>query len=253
MNQPCQKCSRIITVPDIPLPRGYTQKCTACGYANTVGGQDLDSLRPGPTTTDENWDATFDSSLDIAESDTLSKSPPGAAAKDRFRELESRRQPDLRQGGAAEGKPKYLTSKISHHMVRQGDVLICTQNSVIYQKCFQILSELDYRVEGAGALEKALIALRQNHYQVIVIDQQFLNSGEAGRYLFQHIKETPTDIRRAQTVVLLTPGITTLEPQVFYQWSMDLNVHPRDLDRLGLLVRQLIEHKESILVPLLRT
>jgi len=144
-----------------------------------------------------------------------------------------------------------VSSQLDHHLVRNGDVIICTQNTVLYKKCVEVLSELGYRIEGVNDLDKAFHAMRQNHYQVIIVDQQFLNSGESGRRLFQWIKETPTDIRRAQTVVLLTPGIATQEPQVFYQWSMDLNVHPRDLDRLGLLVRQMIEYKDSVLTPLL--
>lgn len=40
MNKSCLKCGRIITVPDIPLPAGYTQKCTACGYDNPVGEEE---------------------------------------------------------------------------------------------------------------------------------------------------------------------------------------------------------------------
>lgn len=36
MNKACIKCGRIVTVPDIPLPDGYTQKCQSCGFDNPV-------------------------------------------------------------------------------------------------------------------------------------------------------------------------------------------------------------------------
>lgn len=37
MNKACIKCGKIMLVPDIPLPRNYKQKCTACEYMNPVG------------------------------------------------------------------------------------------------------------------------------------------------------------------------------------------------------------------------
>lgn len=251
MNQPCKKCGRIVTVPDIPLPKGYTQKCTACGFANDVSAVELENSLT--MSSEETWDATFDSTMDIKEDPTMNKA---MASDERFREMEGRLRAEMERRLAeiqtqATASSSHLGGAIGHHLVRQGDVIICTQNTVLYQKCHQILSELNHRVEGASTLEKALGLLQKSHYQVIIIDQQFLNSGEAGRHLFHLIKETPTDVRRAQTVVLLTPGIASVESQVFYQWSMDLNVHPRDLDRLGQLVRQTTEYKESILSPLL--
>ncbi len=264
MNRPCTNCGRIIIVPDIPLPAGYTQKCTACGFANNVGGEELDQLRPAPvaqvaapSSDDESWSASFDSTMDFATGDQ----PPAFngndnAMDDRIRELESRLRADFdrqismfggRGGGAAAVTGRQA---IGHFLVRVGEALICTQNAAIFNKCRAVLTESGYRLEGANTLEKALAQLRQNHYQVIVLDQQFLN-GEAGRMLFQLLRETPLEIRRAQVVVLLTPGIASVESQVFYQWSMDLNIHPRDLDRMGLLLRQFIDYRESILGPLL--
>ncbi|MCB1049562.1 MAG: hypothetical protein H6510_01015 [Acidobacteria bacterium] len=37
MNKPCLKCGNILLVPDIPLPKTYTQRCIACGFDNPVG------------------------------------------------------------------------------------------------------------------------------------------------------------------------------------------------------------------------
>ena len=37
MNKACVKCGKIMLVPDIPLPRNYTQKCTSCDHMNRVG------------------------------------------------------------------------------------------------------------------------------------------------------------------------------------------------------------------------
>jgi len=258
MNQPCIKCGRIITIPDIPLPAGYTQKCTACGFANDVGESDLDTLTPPSVggLPDESWNASFDSTMDFPDPMTDSANHAAAAATDdRFRELESRLRAELdRRLAAHSGSQTQVVEPaagLAHHMVVPGDVLICTQNTAIYQKCFQVLSELDYRIEGVGDTTKAYGLLAARHFQIVIVDQQFLNTGDAGRRVFQHLKDTPVDIRRAQTVVLLTPGIATMESQVFYQWSMDLNVHPRDMDRLGVLVRQTVAHKASILTPLL--
>ncbi len=259
MNRPCLNCGRIITVPDIPLPAGYTQKCTACGFANNVGGEELDLLRPPAAVAagqdDDSWSASFDSTMDFA---TAEPAPPlnssDAAMDDRIRELESRLRADfdrqLNLSGGRAGQANSSRAVLGHFMVRTGEALVATTNGAIFNKCRAVLTESGYRLEGASTLEKALDLLRQNHYQIIVLDQPFL-SGEVGRLLYQLLRETPIAIRRAQVVVLLTPGIASVESQVFFQWCMDLNIHPRDLDRMGLLLRQFIDYRESLLAPLL--
>lgn len=260
MNRPCTNCGRIITVPDIPLPAGYTQKCTACGFANNVGGEDLDLLRPTAVAAagldDDSWSASFDSTMDFGTGEPAPVlNGNDAAMDDRIRELESRLRADFdRQINLSGGRSGQASNSsrpaLGHFLVRTGEALVGTTNAAIFNKCRAVLTESGYRLEGANTLEKALALLRQNHYQVIVLDQQFL-SGEAGRLLYQLLRETPLAIRRAQVVVLLTPGIASVESQVFFQWCMDLNIHPRDLDRMGLLLRQFIDYRESILAPLL--
>lgn len=37
MNKACLRCNNTMLVPDIPLPKSYTQKCTNCGFDNPVG------------------------------------------------------------------------------------------------------------------------------------------------------------------------------------------------------------------------
>lgn len=253
MNRPCDQCGRIITVPDIPLPAGYTQKCTACGYANKIS----DGLEPPQTSAggksfasaEESWSGSFDSTMGFAGDEK--SAPPGM--EDRFRELEARLRAEMEQALAAGGGKLSVPQQphgLTHPMVTPKEVLVGTKNTAIYHKCFSLLSEAGYRVEGAGDLNKAYEMIRARHFQILVLDQQFLNSGEAGRQIFQHIRETPVDIRRVQTVLLLTPGIASSEPQVFYQWGMDLNIHPRDLDSLGTLLRRHLNYKNRILAPL---
>lgn len=62
MNKPCLKCGSIMMVPDIPLPKTYTQKCVSCGFVNPVG----DELYYGPS---DDHDSKSDSETDVFHSD----------------------------------------------------------------------------------------------------------------------------------------------------------------------------------------
>ncbi len=60
MNKPCLKCGSIMLVPDIPLPKTYTQKCVSCSFVNPVG----DDLFYGPDSS-QDFDQTGNSETDV--------------------------------------------------------------------------------------------------------------------------------------------------------------------------------------------
>ena len=130
--------------------------------------------------------------------------------------------------------------------------MVCTANATIFNSCDNILRERGYKLKVINNLDKAFKELSRNFYQIIILDQQFLNSGETGRRVFAELKSVPSQIRRLQTIALLTPNIASGESQVFYQWGIDLNIHPKDLDRIDSLLEQVLETKRQLLTPLLQ-
>lgn len=271
MNIPCQQCKRIITVPDIPLPAGYTQKCTSCGHSNIIESEFEDlsqfSGSPAAASQDDSWDASFDSTMDFLGDSGLENSsnsqvvsgPPasstpaprnsggasdGHVSEEALAAIEERLLKQLRREMVTEQTgPVPMT----HRLVRDKSVLVITKNAVLYRTCQMPLEDEGYKVDACSDLEKALKLMQRKPYQTMILDQQFLNTSERGRHIFQWVHETPVAIRRAQVVVLITPGIASAEPQVFFQWGMDLNVHPRDLERMPELLDDVNRYKDALL------
>ena len=257
MNRPCTGCGRIITIPDIPLPEGYTQKCTACGLSNRISDNyEPDTPMSPPAPPEQSWDANggFESTSDTLNNSQLQVETPIGTAEEKLLwkfeqklvDMETRLRRDM-----SDSSDKQSVSNASSSPVKQAELLIGTQNAQLYKNCEALLKAKGYTIHLANRLEMALNMIIQNAYEVLVLDQAFLSTGEAGRKIFKHIKLTPLNIRRCQTVVLITPGIATGEPQVFYQWGIDFNIHPRDLDSLDDQLSEIKQYKRELLEPYL--
>lgn len=81
MNLSCRRCQRVITVPDIPLPSGYTQKCGSCGYDNPVDPtENAPEMNPfEPVGASQNFNAAVDQLFTPAKAQT--KKAPKSAPK----------------------------------------------------------------------------------------------------------------------------------------------------------------------------
>ena len=279
MNKACHGCGRIVTVPDIPLPPGYTQKCTACGFNNPVedelppksGGGDtslssadlLDGLGFSEDSNSQTWESTFDNSMDdiFRNNSQLKTEPPIKADEEKLlwkfeqklRDLETkiRSEVDILNGNSQSFTSFEKGTIGEHPLVNQREILVGTLHAPLYQNCEAVLKDKGYVLHAVNDLGTALSRMLQNYFGVLIFDQKFLNSGDEGRKVFKCIKATPLAIRRCQTVIMISPGISTCESQVFYQWGIDLNIHPKDLDRLDGLLAEVKALKKQILTPYL--
>jgi len=266
MNKACHSCGRIITVPDIPLPDDYPQKCRACGFNNPVnddyspGSLVTSPLTSAPNPDEDTWDSTFDHALDDGLLGAISREPPMDSLEEKMVwkieqklvDMEHRLRKDSDQAPAQQETA--AADPFMREVRRQvcaGEVLIGTANPGLLRNLQSLLSERGYVLTVGDTLANAYSFIKQKNFQFLVLDQTFLNGGEAGREIFKHIKKTPAAIRRCQTVVLISQGIATCESQVFYQWSIDLNVHPRDLDRLDEFLTSISRLKSTIFAPYL--
>ncbi len=277
MNRACLSCGKIITLPDIPLPEGYTQKCDACGYKNPVADDYPHAPSPASAPSgregagdlsfsskrEDLWDSTLDHSIDEALiSSPQPYTPVDSAAVDdleqrimlkferRLAELESKLSTPIPTDGAASPGLYNYEKEIQKH-VAAGEVVVGTQNATVFQTCRNQLQEGGFTVHKATSLTELLAIITQSYLEVIVLDQSLLKSGEEGKQVLKLIKRTPLAIRRCQTVLLFSPGITTCEPQVFYQWGIDFNIHPKETPRIGGLLKEVLQLKKEMLAPYL--
>lgn len=253
MNRACDNCSKIITIPDIPLPDDYTQKCTYCGHNNPVSDSG-----PAPELTD--WD-TLDSTsngtfanfpqVGVTGSGQNADSATIRGLEERLRDMETRLRAEWKEAShvTSEG-PSAFDLEISKH-VNDGTALVASGQKPFLQACEKVLTKFNFKVQEANVLDSALNAIVHAPFQVIILDQNFLKSGQAGKQILRYIKKTPLPVRRCQSVVMITPGINTCEPQVFFQWGIDLNIHPGDLRNLEHHLGNLLQLKRDMLTTYL--
>lgn len=288
MNRACVNCSRIITFPDIPLPQNYTQRCNACGFDNPAGDEMSAALSnaSSASSNDDSWSSTFESAIDhtFPGSKPVQKAspPPSTSLKapsvssaqleaslTQLREemtnlinhkLRSAPNPTqrneasiTREIGDPFGEEDY---KIYHREVRNlvafRQVLVCTQTAALIQTCENQLREFNFSIQPLTQIEEADKVFSKKAFHLMILDQGFFR-GEEGKSLLTRIKQTPLNIRRCQVIILVSPNIPSCEPQIFYQWGLDMNIHPRDLEQLGSMVRSLMSLRSQMLGPYMET
>lgn len=293
MNKACVNCGRIVTFPDIPLPKNYTQKCNACGYDNYVDEAPIKKPKPPEPSVDDSWSATFDSAVDQvfpssapipkpapspptnnpSPSPTSLKAPMVSNAQmeaalnqlreemlnsfnQKLRSVEARMNNEAsitREVGEPLLENDYLNfQREVRRFVAYREVLVCTQTAALIQTCETQLRDQGFSIKPLTNLDGAEKALSEKNYHVMILDQNFFR-GEEGKALLTRIKQTPIEVRRCQVILLVSPNISSCEPQIFYQWGLDMNVHPRDLEKLGSMIRNLMNLRTQMLGPYLET
>jgi len=288
MNRACLNCGRIITFPDIPLPQNYTQKCNACGY-NNPAGDELEMQPPSSQpSVDDSWSATFDSAIErgfskpTAQKKKANPEPQVSAslkapmvskaeleaALNQLREelmnsfshtvrnLETRVTQEAsitREVGDPLLESEYpgFQREIKNHVAYR-ETLVCTQSASLIQTCETQLRDQGFTIHPLTNLEAAGKVLAGKNYHMMILDQNFFR-GEEGMALLTQIKQTPLEIRRCQVIILVSPNIASCEPQIFYQWGLDMNIHPKDLDQLGAMLKSLMNLRAQMLGPYLAT
>ena len=259
MNRACDNCGKIITVPDIPLPDDYTQKCTYCGHDNPVSDEP-----PAPDLSDwDTLDNTGGSMFPTIAQPSRSTAVEGAPAEnlsaemirkdlvrefeERLRDLETRLRVEIKEMAITSGEePSAFKTEVQKHVNEKTAIVGCAQPAMA-KSCRQALTKEGFQVEVAPSLEAAANAITKSPFHVMILDQAFLQSGSTGKQILRYIKRTPLEVRRCQAVILITPSVASGEPQVFYQWALDLNIHPRDLPGLAKTVTGLLRYKEDLL------
>jgi len=127
------------------------------------------------------------------------------------------------------------------------EVLLCTQNQSVLNACRSSLQSQGFSVEVVSSYSEALKHIQDYAYQVFLFDQRFIQGSPEGQTVLASINKITLPIRRHQAVIMITPGIPSGESQVFYQWGVDLNVHPEQIREVGALSQELIQHKQSLL------
>lgn len=262
-------------VPDIPLPPGYTQKCTACGKVNLVAdqyGSDSkedafqQSMDPADILDFSSGSHDFSSnSLDSRPSFSIETEPASSEVPDLalLEELQGRighlqSQIDAIKEDLAGKRLSPVTGQsalisepdtsnpLFSIPVAEKEALFCTDQQAMANICARKLRTEGIQTQILHSVEEANRAVSELAFQYIIIDQRLLHGKPEGSKFLSTLKNITLPIRRQQVVALLTPGIETGESQVFYQWGIDVNIHFNDLEILSDILKETVDAKKKL-------
>ncbi len=131
-------------------------------------------------------------------------------------------------------------------MVEDGikTALLCTADPARSEKMEQLLRQLDFYVSASPTAALALNKLRNNRYDLILLDELFEAEQQADNLVLHHIQFLPMHARRQFFMCLISNEMTSMDHFAAFRIGADLILNAGDLDKIKIiLVRALKEHK----------
>ncbi len=122
--------------------------------------------------------------------------------------------------------------------------LLCDTDDKRRNSIAQALQELDFWVVHAENPFFALGKLRHNHYDIIVLDENFHSATNSENLVLLHMQILPMQLRRQFFLCLLSSTKATLDAKLAFAMGVNLIINAKDLDKVKLLfARGLKEYK----------
>jgi predicted Zn finger-like uncharacterized protein len=122
--------------------------------------------------------------------------------------------------------------------------LLCTTNIKRAEKIAQALHELDFWVIHARHPSFALSKLYHNHYDLIVLDEDYNSEQDPTNPVLHHVQLLSMHQRRQFYLCLLSQEKTTLDSKSAFKMGVNLILNVRDLEKAKImLAREMKEYR----------
>lgn len=122
--------------------------------------------------------------------------------------------------------------------------LLCMFGQKQAEKIAQALQELDFWVVHAARSGFALGKIHHNHYDLIILEENFDAANAADNLVLHHIQLLPMHVRRQFFLCLVSEVHPTLDAMLAFRMGVNLIVNVRDLEKTKLiLARSMKEYK----------
>ncbi len=119
--------------------------------------------------------------------------------------------------------------------------LICATNQQHIQVFEQILKGMHYYVTAAHSAKEALIKLRNDDFNVFVMDETFEGERSEKEILIQFIQQMPIYLRRNCFVCILSEDLRSLDNMAAFTQCANLIINVRDLGRAETIMQRAIK------------
>ena len=209
MELTCDACHAVVHVPDerVPPNTSFRVACPRCKQRIVV------ERRSPEAVTDE-------------------KSPP--PGKEHASEI---------PGASSEGGETPSLDPFGPLRPGQRGALVCMQAPEVRTLLGGVLEQEGYSVDSPLTPHQALDRLGFNQWQVILLDEAF--GGTPPSPVARYLEELTMSIRREMFVVLIGQRFRTSDQMQAFVHSVDLVLHPTDLNQLPTLLRRDLAAREQ--------
>lgn len=127
--------------------------------------------------------------------------------------------------------------------------LVCVDVPEVQRIIVDQLMSLDYKIHTGLFLEDILLKMRAHAYDVIVISEHFNASDMASNPIVAAAIAAPAEQRRKQFLVAVGSGLTTNDPVMAFQHSVDLVIGLADAVNLRPVLRRGVMRVNEFYTP----
>ncbi|HVK58155.1 MAG TPA: hypothetical protein VM735_05180 [Candidatus Kapabacteria bacterium] len=103
-----------------------------------------------------------------------------------------------------------------------------------------VMDQMGYKVHTASSHEEFLDRFARVQYEIILLEEAFCGAPPDQNESLQTLQLMPMALRRHATVLLLSDTLTSLDAMSAFQKSVHATINRADLDKLMLIVQQVV-------------
>jgi hypothetical protein len=145
---------------------------------------------------------------------------------------------DMDMGGAAYESPL--------EVLEEGAMgaLVCVDDPGRLKAVKEALDELNYFSSVASSVKEALSKLRYNHYDLVMLDEEFCGETVENNTILRYLQPMPMSTRRQIFLMLISKQVRTLDNLMAFANSVNAIINVEDVEKVKLVLeRALAEHR----------
>lgn len=218
MKVQCKHCQTVLTVADEKVPADHALRatCSKCKNPITVGPK-------GKKQASQPQDVGADMAIDLRVAE-VTDAPTAVAV-------------DL-------GTDPVYDSPLEFLQAGAVSALICVDDPERVKAVKTALTELNYHGSLASSVKEALSKLRYNHYDVVIVDEDFCGETAENNTILRYLQPMPMSTRRNIFLTLISKKHRTLDNLVSFAKSVNAVINVNDVPKVKMIMeRALAEHR----------
>lgn len=218
MKVQCKQCQTVLTVPDekVPVDHPLRATCSKCRNPITVGPKEKkQAAQPQETGAAMGLDITVAA---------VTEAPTAVAV-----EL---------------GTDPVYDSPLEFLQAGAMSALICVDEPDRVKAVKTALAELNSHGSVASSVKEALSKLRYNHYDLVMLDEEFCGETAENNTILRYLQPMPMSTRRNIFLTLICKKHRTLDNLVAFAKSVNAVINVNDVPKVKMIIeRALAEHR----------